>query len=453
MTNKILVNHIARRAIDLMRRQKIIVDGPARPVFYAWPQSDRLILVCDPEMIKNQQKILSAEFRHDLSTILAGRRVVQTNSRGIFLQIAWSPPPAPHALRSTPLDLTQQPTPLHIPIGSTRPGPFWISIIDADSILVSGRRRMGKSMIIHGCIQALIHGGQSELYLRDGKGGMEFRRYCNHPCVHLAQDNLRQALIDIQIEVNRRQRVLSEIGATSIIEYNELHPESRMAVLVLVVDEIAHIPADCRPILGDLIGRCGAYGVYPILGTTYPGHKEVGALIKANIGLKIALPVPTQSESRVILGVKGAESLPNIKGRMLFEHNARLIEGQAFLITLPDGNAYGGPRLYGIELEIAQYALQGECTLSIALLKQIYNMSEWNGQKLLKQWESRGWLEKDKNNSNARVPTALLRLVLDESSNIPKSPKSPQSENWDTEETQPVKTKPRERIHEYQLHE
>jgi hypothetical protein len=200
------------------------------------------------------------------------------------------------------------------------------------------------------------------------------------------------------------------------------------------VDEIAHIPDDCRPILGDLIGRCGAYGVYPILGTTYPGHKEVGSLIKANIGMRIALPVPTQSESRVILGSKGAEELPNVQGRMLFEYNARLIEAQAFEITLPDGSAYAGPTLTGIEVDIANYALLGDKTLSIALLKQVYNMSEWNGRKLLDQWESRGWLEKDKNNSNARVPTALLREVLAQSAQDSQSPQIPQ-----IEETQPVK--------------
>lgn len=438
--NRFLIEHICHRTIGLMRRKKLIVEIAGRKVFYAWPREDRLILVCDPEMITSQTKLLGPEFKHDLSTILSGRLVVQTNSVGILLQIAYDPPPAKQALRSEILDISQQPSPLHIPIGCTRNGPFWISIEEADSILVAGRRRMGKTRIIHGMVQASIHGGQAELYLRDGKGGMEFSRYSKHSCVHLAQDNFRKTLIDLQTEVNRRQRVLFEIGVTSIVEYNELHPESRMAVLVLVVDEIAHMPSDCRPILSDLIGRCGAYGIYPILGTSYPGHKEIGALIKANIGLKISLPVPTQSESRVILGIKGAEDLPNIKGRMLFEYNARLIEAQAFIVNLPDGNSYSGPRLYGIEIDIANYAFDSQLPLSIDLLKQTYNISKWNAEKLLKQWESRGWLEKDPNQKNARIPTELLRGVWAESTEPSKPPETPETANSaDTDPTQPIR--------------
>lgn len=423
--NQILIHHIANRALDLMRRQKIIIEGD-RPVFYAWPRENRLILVVDPEMVRNQGKILSAEFRHDLSTILAGRRVVQTNSRGIFLQIAYTPPPAPLALRSEPLDLSKQPSPLHMPVGNTRSGPFWIGLVEADSVLVSGRRRMGKTRLMHGFIQALLHGGQAELYLHDGKGGMEFSRYRNQPCVRFAQNNLKAALIDLQLEVSRREKIQLQSGATSLLEHNELHPDMPMRVIALVIDEIANIPEDCRPILAELIGRCGAYGVYPILGTTYPGYKEVGSLIKANIGLRIALPVPTQSESRVILGVKGAEELPNIKGRMLFEWNARLVEAQAFEVTLPNDATQIGPVLAGQELAIARYAVESGAALSIGLLKQSYSMSEWQARRLLDEWTGRGWLVKDLNAKNARKFTPILQEVCAHSSQTSQTPQTSQ---------------------------
>lgn len=420
------INHIAREAYRLMQR-KNLVTGPG-VVFYAWPRPGRLVLIVDPTMIKNQGRLLSAEFRHDLSTILGGRRVVQTNSRGIYIQVEYSQPPAPGALKSVALDLSKQPGPLHIPIGLTRSGPFWVALVEADSILIAGRRRMGKTRVMHGIIQALLHGGQAELYLRDGKGGMEFARYGTSGAVHLAQNNLRQVLIDLQTEVNRRQKILSEAGVTSMSDYNDLHPESRMAALVLVVDEVAHIPEDCRPILSDLIGRCGAYGVYPILGTTYPGHKEVGSLIKANIGMRIALPVPTQSESRVILGIKGAEELPNVKGRMLLEWNARLIEAQAFQVDLPSGGVSLGPRLTGRDLEIARFAVEGEGYLSIALLKQFDSaMTDKLAYKLLREWEGRGWVVKDPFRSNARKITHALREVYGKSGEAGESGKSGKS--------------------------
>lgn len=424
MINTIIVNHIAERAFALMQRKNLVIQETGRPIFYAWPRDDRVILVVDPEMVKNQQRMLSDEFRHDLSTVLAGRRVVTTNSRGIFIQVAWQADPAPRALRRQQLDVTGQPSPLHVPIGMTRNGPLWLSIPEMDAVLIGGSRRMGKTRLVHGWIQALIRGGQTDLYLYDGKGGVEFSRYSGQTCVRLAED-LRGSLMQMQLEMARRGELLKQANLSSVAEYNQQAGE-RLPVIVLIIDEVAHIPDDCQAMVGELVGKGGAYGIYPVLATTYPGHKQVQSLVRANLSTRIALPVPTQAESRVILGQGGAETLPKVKGRLLLVWEARLVEAQAFEVRLPEsGTAYLGPALTEKEQEIARTP---DGQLSIRLLMQRHGMSEWDARRLLKDWEGRGWLETDRHHGNARRISPLLTQVLTQSAQATQSHQRPQSE-------------------------
>ena len=154
MTNQLLTQHIAGRALRLLVSQNVLLPGAevsSEPVFYVWPRPDRVILVVDPKLVKIG-KVLSPAFKHDLSTILSGRRVVTTNSRGIYLQVAYEPPPVPVSLSTEALNLADQPSPFHLPIGTTVKGPLWVSLLEMDFVLVGGSRRMGKTRLLHAWI-------------------------------------------------------------------------------------------------------------------------------------------------------------------------------------------------------------------------------------------------------------------------------------------------------------
>lgn len=424
--NPAVLKHISERAYRLMARDNLVRLDADRPVFYAWPRGDRVILVVDPELVKNQRRMLSEEFRHDLSTILAGRRVRLTNSRGIFIQIAWEAPPIPRALRQEGLEVSQQPSPLHVPIGTTRNGALWLSLADMDAVLIGGSRRMGKTRLLHGWIQALIRGGRATLYLWDGKGGMEFTRYGGQAAVRLAKD-LHVALAELLAEMGRRGEVLKAAGVSSLVEYNAQASEP-LPALALVIDEVAHIPENCRGMVDDLVGRGGAYGVYPVLATTYPGHKEVQSLVRANLSTRISFPVPTQAESRVILGQVGAETLPKVKGRLLLVWEARLVEAQAFAVTLPAMEAAPGPQLTERERTLAERALKHGGVMSIAALREWDGeMSEWSARRLLEDWTGRGWLEKDRERKNARRVTHVLLGLLAQTPQTSQAPQTAQT--------------------------
>ena len=60
------------------------------PTFWVWARADRAIVSVNPTNLKNIHSVASDQFAHDLSTSLGGCRVVKTNSRGVYFQIAYN---------------------------------------------------------------------------------------------------------------------------------------------------------------------------------------------------------------------------------------------------------------------------------------------------------------------------------------------------------------------------
>ena len=190
------------------------------PAFYAdlrFP--GRIIMVFNPNLVGRDG--LSPAFVHRLAANLQSRPEKQRQRRGrVCLQVAYWPEseqerPAVTQLASAPLGLDKQPSPLHVPIGLTKSGPLWLNIMDMDSVLIGGARRMGKTYTIHGWIQALQHGGQADLYLWDGKNGTEFNGYAGHPFTAVVTD-LSDALQRINTAVFARQRAFVTAGVTHL---------------------------------------------------------------------------------------------------------------------------------------------------------------------------------------------------------------------------------------------
>jgi hypothetical protein len=164
------------------------------------PPSDLL----DAETLKITEKewqdAIHQDFAHSLSTRMQGRLVVRTNSRGLFLQVGHEIPPAP-------VELTAQPSPFHLPIGSSASGDIWLSLLEGDSFFVNGLRGMGKSAELHGFIQALLHGGQTLIHAWDGKDNAEYLRYVGRENFTLMpMHGLQNGLQAIQIECAARMR-------------------------------------------------------------------------------------------------------------------------------------------------------------------------------------------------------------------------------------------------------
>ncbi len=121
-------------------------------------------------------------------------------------------------------------------------------------------------------------------------------------------------------EMERRYKLLSEVGKRNIIEYNESN-ELKMHYIVIIVDELADLmavaQADVEAAIVRLAQMARAVGIHLVLATQRPSVEIITGLIKANITSRIAFAVASQIDSRTILDGSGAEKLLG-NGDLLF---------------------------------------------------------------------------------------------------------------------------------------
>lgn len=408
------------------------LKNPAAPSFVAIPLPDRMVVSVNPNNVRSASHLLSEKFIHDLSTSLRGCRVLKSNTYGIFYQIAYEPTIKQYRLESRKLDLDEQPSPYHIPVGLTTDGPLWISIREADSILLAGTRGFGKTTLLHAWTRALIHGGETEVWLYDGKEGLHFARYGGQPGVVLAEP-LDAHLPRLEDELARRKDLFKQHQVYNLDSYNALGFVEPLKPIVLIVDEFTDVAPDTVNRLALLTRRERERGLHVVFASQRTSVNEVPANVKANVGTRICLPVPARQDSEVVLGRTGAEKLPKIKGRLLLVWRARLIEAQAYKLDIDEGQG-GGPvenLPVGSDWQLAvRIAKESGGAVSIPMLKSM-GLSPYRAEALLKKWQEAGWVVGGGQGAARRLSPGVLRAIS-ESLKVPESPESgPEgSESW-----------------------
>lgn len=316
--------------LTLLVQRKALIH-PAGVAFYVWMRGERLVIAFDPSAIELNR--VNDDFAHTLSTRLHGRRVLRTNSRGLFLQVGMDIPKAQMPLETRPLDLSNQPTPWHVPVGMTREGPLWVSMLEGDSFLIGGSRGGGKTGEVHAWIQALLHGGQTMVYAWDFKRGAEFGRYVGRENFYFRLDAAAM-LNEAQSLLAEREKILTRSGFPNIVAYNEAKKDiSMLPPIAFFVDEAADLPQAAKSQLNAMIRVARHAGLYPFIATNQPTVAEMFA--KTNLSTRVAFRVPHHNDSVTMLGYKGAESLPDVRGRGLIVWKGKFVEFQSFEVTYP----------------------------------------------------------------------------------------------------------------------
>ncbi len=230
-------------------------------------------------------------------------------------------------------------------------------------LLVAGATGAGKSVGINCVLLNLLfsaHPDEVKLLLIDPKV-LELQVYDGIP--HLIRPvitNPKEAargLAWVVQEMERRYRVLAELGVRSIDAYNRKLEELQAAgtksffspqkvqkassgidedsidgvesleervplpYIIVVIDEFADLmmvaPKEIEDRIARLAQMARASGIHLILATQRPSVDVVTGLIKANFPARIAYQVSSKIDSRTILDANGAESLLG-KGDMLY---------------------------------------------------------------------------------------------------------------------------------------
>ena len=185
-------------------------------------------------------------------------------------------------------------------------------ILDTAHALIAGATGCGKSVLLHQVVLAALRRGPAhgELFLIDLKRGVEFcdyegrpgvTRFCLTPMEALAALDEAIRVMTARLDVMRRRKEKLYAGAD----------------LWVIIDQMGFLLQSARkealPRLTQISQQGRAARVHLICATQNPGRSNrtgIPAEIQQNMTLKVALHCTTATESRQIVGVKGAEDLP-----------------------------------------------------------------------------------------------------------------------------------------------
>jgi S-DNA-T family DNA segregation ATPase FtsK/SpoIIIE len=200
--------------------------------------------------------------------------------------------------------------------------------------LIAGATGSGKSVCINSIILSLLYKATPEevrLLLVDPKM-VELAPYNHLP--HLVAPVVtdpKQATAALKWavqEMDSRYEKFAEAGARDISRYNDLmrraYPNEKeyiMPSIVIIIDELADLmmvaPQDVEEAICRIAQKARACGIHLLVATQRPSVDVITGLIKANIPTRIAFSVSSQTDSRTILDMNGAERLLG-RGDMLY---------------------------------------------------------------------------------------------------------------------------------------
>jgi DNA segregation ATPase FtsK/SpoIIIE, S-DNA-T family len=198
-------------------------------------------------------------------------------------------------------------------------------------LLIAGSTGSGKSVCINGIIATFLATNRPEdlqMVMIDPKMvelvGFNGVPHLKGPVV-TEMDKVVSALRMVLREMEDRYQRFSSLGVRNIDGYNLKRQDDpsleKMPYLVVIIDELADLmmtaPDEVETLLVRLAQMARATGIHLLIATQRPSVDVITGLIKANVPARIAFAVTSQTDSRVILDLPGAERLLG-KGDMLY---------------------------------------------------------------------------------------------------------------------------------------
>ncbi|GIW14000.1 MAG: hypothetical protein KatS3mg062_1439 [Tepidiforma sp.] len=207
--------------------------------------------------------------------------------------------------------------------------PVVADLADMPHLLIAGATGSGKSVCMNAIIACIMMNATPDdvrFVMVDPKR-VELVGYSGIPHMAFSEvivdmDKVVGVLQAVVGEMEARYKKFAELGVRNIGAYNK-HPRTlkKLPYWVVIIDELADLmmaaPFEVEKLICRLAQLARATGIHLIVATQRPSVDVVTGLIKANFPTRIAFAVTSQTDSRTILDMGGAEKLLG-RGDMLY---------------------------------------------------------------------------------------------------------------------------------------
>lgn len=231
----------------------------------------------------------------------------------------------------------------NVSMGESREGNIYHDFDKIPHLVVAGTTRYGKSVFLKNVITTLIHTQPDavRLTLIDLKGGLAFNRFKDAKQVEAVAKDVTEALTELRkihdAMVKRQADFLSK-------GYEDIK-EARMKQRdFIIIDEAAELASqgepdkdvrkekiECEHIIAEIARIGGGLGYRLTFCTQYPTGDTLPRAVKQNCDAKLCFRLQTDTASRVVLDEGGAEDLPFIKGRGIYQTDRKQIVQTPFI--------------------------------------------------------------------------------------------------------------------------
>jgi S-DNA-T family DNA segregation ATPase FtsK/SpoIIIE len=209
---------------------------------------------------------------------------------------------------------------------------IFFDIAKMPHLLIAGTTGSGKSVCMNCIILSLLYKARPDevqfIMIDPKKIEMGMYNKLPHLKVPVVTD-MKKAAGTLNAAVNEmehRYELLEEVGVRDIDAYNRTMSADDpdfvpLPKLVIFIDELADLMMtahnEVETSIIRLAQKARAAGIHIIIGTQRPSVDVITGLIKANVPSRISFAVASQTDSRVIMDMGGAEKLIG-KGDMLY---------------------------------------------------------------------------------------------------------------------------------------
>ncbi len=183
-----------------------------------------------------------------------------------------------------------------------------LDMLKQPHILIAGSTGSGKSVLINSFIYTALYNAptQTQFILIDPKR-VELAQYRDlpHTILYASEPEQIAAALGAAVEImESRYKRMQAAGQRESTEPN----------IYIIIDELADLftvqKRETAPLIARLAQRGRAARLHLIAATQRPTKDIITGQIKVNLDSRIALRCPTAQDSRNIINIKGAETLP-----------------------------------------------------------------------------------------------------------------------------------------------